>query len=190
MSTAAQRLSPFWCPVYLHVNGRKYLATQNNKLAKKSSASRDELLKGAQDQYGKASASGGAAYASVTSYLASATDAAKSSTFDTWSESELKRYLDSYGVKSYQGSTLNELRALARNQATYFRYGTTSPGNTVLAKVQASLAYVWDTVKGLTGQAQSEAEKAGDYAKEKGTEAKNRAGEAAQKAGDRAKEEL
>ena len=86
------------------------MSKQNNKVAKKSSASREDLVKAAQDSYSSASKSGGSNYASVTSYLASSTAAAKDLTFDTWSDSELKSYLDSYGVKNYQGSTTNELR--------------------------------------------------------------------------------
>ena len=143
----------------------KYLSAQNNKVAKKSSASRDELLKASQDQYSKASASGGAAYASVTSYLASATDSAKTSTFDTWSESELKHYLDSYGVKNYQGSTVNELRALARNQANYFRYGSSGPGGTLLAKVQEGGQWVWETAMGLIGMGGQKVQEGADKAK-------------------------
>lgn len=93
---------------------RNYLSKQNNKVAKKSSASREDLLKAAQDSYSSASKAGGSNYASVTSYLASSTAAAKDLTFDTWSDSELKSYLDSYGVKNYQGSTTNELRGTCK----------------------------------------------------------------------------
>jgi len=82
------------------------------------------LISAAQSYYAEASKSSGPAYASVTSYLAKQTDAAKDSMFDTWSDSELKAYLDSYGIPVPQGSTKNELKAYARKQATYFRYGT------------------------------------------------------------------
>lgn len=78
------------------------MSSQNNKAASKSSATRDDLLKQAQNSYSSASKSGGSNYASVTSYLAAATDAAKDTTFDTWSDSELKSYLDSYGIPTYQ----------------------------------------------------------------------------------------
>ena len=63
-----------------------------------------------------------------------ATDSAKADAFDTWSESELKSYLDSYGIPTYQGSTTNELRAQAKKQYNYFKYGTDSPQSTLLAQ--------------------------------------------------------
>lgn len=128
----------------------------------------------------------------MTSYLASATDAAKDTTFDTWSDSELKSYLDSYGVPAYQGTTSNELKAMARRNANYFRYGTATPQGTVLAKVQEYGRWVLDQFK--TGassgrkEAAYQAEKGTDAAKEGYTHATNRAGEEAQKAADKAKE--
>jgi hypothetical protein len=81
---------------------KNYLASSEDQAAKKISqkagASRDDLVKAAQSAYSSASAAGGSSYASVTSYLAQATDSAKKSAFDSWSESELKSYLDSYGI--------------------------------------------------------------------------------------------
>ncbi len=83
-------------------NLQKYLVNSGNSAAKKvgesTSATREDLVKAAQDAYASASSVGGGSYASATSYLAQATQAAKDSVFDTWSESELKSYLDSYGV--------------------------------------------------------------------------------------------
>ncbi|CAO1601709.1 MAG: hypothetical protein LQ349_000023 [Xanthoria aureola] len=175
-------------------NLRKWLSTQNNKAAKKSGATRDDLFKQAQDSYARASKSGGSSYASVTSYLASATDAAKDSTFDTWSESELKSYLDSYGVPTYQGSNVNDLRAMARRNANYFRYGSSTPQGSVFARLQSGAQWLFDQLKiGVSGgraTASYEGGKAGDAVKEGATSATNRAGEAAQKAGDKVKEEL
>ena len=151
-------------------------------------------MKAAQDNYASASKAGGSRYASVTSYLASATMTAKDSTFDTWSDSELKSYLDSYGVPTYQGSPSNELKAAARRNANYFRYGTTNPQDTIFTRISNGAQWVLDQLKigAVSGRkdAQSQAEKAADFAKEGATSATNRAAEAAQKAGDRAKEEL
>jgi len=191
---AATGYSAWTFDTWTTANLKKYLEQQGNKAAKKSSATRDELLKAAQDQYAKASASGGTAYASVTSYLASATDCAKDSAFDTWSDSDLKAYLDSYGIKNYQGSTSNELRRMARQANTYFRYGTTTPTGTLWAKLQENVYWAIDQIKIGAGYAQKEAgkqaEKGADYVKEAATTATNRAGEAAQRAGDKLKEEL
>ncbi len=84
---------------------RSYLlssgSTAAEKAGNKAGATRDDLMSAAQSHYAEASKSGGSAYASVTSYLAKQTDAAKDSAFDTWSDSELKAYLDSYGVVIY-----------------------------------------------------------------------------------------
>lgn len=94
------------------------------KAANKVGATRNDLVNAAQSYYAEVSKSSGPVYASLTSYLAKQTDATKDTAFDTWSDSELKAYLDSYGVPVLQGSTTNELKAYARKQATYFRYGT------------------------------------------------------------------
>lgn len=173
---------------------RKWLSTQNNKAGSKAGASRDDLLKQAQDSYASASKSGGSNYASVTSYFASATDSAKDSAFETWSDSELKSYLDSYGVPNYQGSTSNELKAMARRNANYFRYGSSTPQGTLFARLQGGAQWVFDQLKiGVSSGRQSagyEGQKAGDAVKEGATTATHRAGEAAQKVGDKAKEEL
>ena len=85
---------------------------------------------------------------------------------------------------------MNELRALARNQANYFRYGTTTPSGTLWAQVQQSLQWLTDTVKGLTGAGKTQSEKVGDKVKEDATYGKDRVKEEAQKASDWAREEL
>ncbi|KAI3331779.1 hypothetical protein HD806DRAFT_169370 [Xylariaceae sp. AK1471] len=128
---------------------KNYLTNSGNAAAKKvgesSSATREELVNAAQSAYASASSAGGGSYASATSFLAQATQTAKDNVFDTWSESELKEYLDSYGVPVPQGSTLNDLKAEARKQTTYFKYGTTNPVDTAFAKIGESVkgAYQW-----------------------------------------------
>lgn len=79
---------------YLRKNGD----AAAKKTAEKTDATRDELVSAAQSAYASASSAGGENYASATNYLAQATDSAKSSAFDTWSDSDLKSYLDSYGI--------------------------------------------------------------------------------------------
>lgn len=131
-------------------NLRNYISSSGNAAAKKvsdkSGATRDELVDAAQSAYASASSAGGGSYASATSYLSKATDTAKSNVFETWSESELKAYLDSYGIPAPQGSTLNELVALARRQHMYFKYGTTTPSETLFAKVKENIMGGWDWV--------------------------------------------
>lgn len=175
-------------------NLKKYLAASSDKAAQKASkqadATREQLLKAAQDSYAVASKSGGVAYASVTSYLAQATDAAKESAFDTWSESDLKNYLDSYGFNVPQGSTKNQLIAYARNQRNYFQYGSTTPSGTLWAKIQNGAQWVLDQLSLGAAAGRKKAEEAGDAAVEGATYAKNRAAEEAQKAQHKIKEEL
>jgi len=172
-----------------------WLKQQNHKAAKNTKATRDDLLKAAQDNYASASKAGGAKWTSATSALAARTAAARADTFDAWSESDLKRYLDSYGVETYQGSSLNELRAAARRNAQYFRHGTTKGyGESLLAKLQDNVQWALGQI-GLGAQegssaAASQATKAGDRLTEEATAAKHRVEEAAQAANDRIKEEL
>ena len=177
---------------------RAWLSTHGDKAAKKASqkkdATREDLVKYAQDAYATASKSGGSGYATVTSALAAATNYAKDTTFDSWKESDLKAYLDSYGIPVPQGAKSEELKALARRQSTYFRYGTSTPSGTILAKLQSGAQWLLEQVKLGAANGRKEAayqgEKAYDRAKEEGTKATHRAGGAAQQAHDKIKEEL
>jgi len=179
-------------------NLKAYLSANGNKAAQKAAnqagATREQLIAAAQDSYASASKSSGTAYASVTSYLAKQTDSAKDSVFDTWTESELKNYLDSYGFNVPQGSTKNQMIAYARNQRNWFQYGTTTPQGTLYAKLSNAAQWVMNQLSiganKASGEAQYQGQKAADAAKEGATYATNRAGEAAQKAGDKMKEEL
>jgi len=156
---------------YTYENLKDYLVSTGNDAAKKTSekagATRDDLLEAAQSAYASASSAGGSSYASATNYLARATDSVKASAFDTWSESELKSYLDSYGIPAPQGSTLNELRALARRQYTYFKYGTSTPSETIFAKIQENAKATWDWVMTQLNLGSDAAKKKAGEAKEK-----------------------
>ena len=167
-------------------NLKNWLLKSGDKQAKvaaeKADATREDLVKAAQEQYASASATGGNVYASVTSYLAKQTDAAKDNAFDTWSDSDLKAYLDSYGVPVPQNSKTDELKAYARKQATYFRHGTTTPQGTLWAKLRANLNWAYNQV--VVG-----AQKGAEVAQQEGTKGAHRAEEAAQYAKDRAFEE-
>lgn len=140
-------------------NLRKYLDSQGKKSKKNAQASRDDLVKQAQDNYASASKAGSTNYASVTSYLASATQTARDETFDSWSDSDLKSYLDSYGIKNYQGSSTNELRAKAKEQYTHFKYGTSTPQGTIFEKIKGGFQWVLSQVQGgaATGSASASA---------------------------------
>lgn len=107
-------------------------------------------------------------------------------TFDTWSDSELKAYLDRYGIETYQGSTRNELIAAARRNAHAFRYGSGDQG--VYGQVGAGLGWVKDRLFDVLGFGAKKAEVAGDKAYEAGQRASDRAYESGQKVYDSAKE--
>jgi len=171
-------------------NLKNYLASSGDaaakKAAEKSGATRDELLAAAQSAYASASSVGGSSYASVTSYLAQATDSAKASAFDTWSESELKAYLDSYGVPVPQGSNVNQLRAYARKQWTYFKYGTSSPSETIFAKIGDTAKQGWQWVMGQLNvgadAAKAKGQEGVDYSAEKVKQGADKVKEGADKA--------
>ncbi|WEW55105.1 hypothetical protein PRK78_000533 [Emydomyces testavorans] len=151
----------------------KYLSSQHKKALEKVGGSRDELLKQAQDAYASASKTGGSNYASMTSYLASATDAAKDMSFNTWSKEDLQKYLESYGFKSRRDAEIDELREEARRNANYFLYGTVKQEG-MFDRAWSAGQWVWDQLKigALSGRA--EGQKAADAAKEKASQAKEK----------------
>jgi len=134
------------------------------QVVEKKDATRDELYDAAQSAYSSASSAGGSTWASATSYLTSATNSAKQSAFDEWTETDLKAYLDSYGVPVPQGSKLEDLKAEARKQSTYFKYGTSSPTGTFFAKLGETAR---DTYNWVANQLQL----GGQAAKQKAAEA-------------------
>jgi len=106
---------------------KNWFLARGDQAASAATGTREELAASAASAYnaasGAAASGGNSAYASVSSALSQATSTVKSGTFDTWSDSELKNYLDSYGVKTYQGSTRNEIIAKARRCSHVFQTG-------------------------------------------------------------------
>jgi vacuolar-type H+-ATPase subunit H len=137
---------------------KKYLSSINSKVANRAGVTRDELVREAQSSFDKATKAGGSQLESAISYIKEAAASAKDSTFDTWSHSDLKQYLDSYGVPVYQGSQLNELRAAARRNAHYFKYGTSTPQGALYAKFSGAVQWVMDQLKigAASGRAQGQ----------------------------------
>jgi hypothetical protein len=160
-------------------NLKNYLAKNGDaaaqKAAEKKDATREELVSAAQSAYASASSAGGSNYASATSYLSAATNTAKQNAFESWTETELKAYLDSYGIPVPQGSKIEELRAQARKQATYFKYGTSSPSGTVLARIEEAVYDGWNWVA-------QQLSLGGEAAKQKAAEAEAKAKVKAQEA--------
>lgn len=134
-------------------NLQKFLLSNGDaaaqSVANKATATRDDLVGAAKSAYSSALAAGGEQYDAVTKYLAQTATDAKSNAFDTWSESELKSYLDSCGIPTPQGTKIDSLRAEARKQYTYWKYGTNSPTETVYAKLSEGL---WGTLGWFSNQ--------------------------------------
>lgn len=158
-------------------NLRTWLKDQGHSVSEGATNSRDELIASAQAAYASASSAGGDTYATVTSALAQATSYVKGNTFETWSDSELKAYLDSYGVKSYQGTTKNELVARARRCRKIFESGWRQ--ETAFEKFQRLGWNAYGDLMYYMGLGKGKAE---GYA--------NQAAGAAKQATDRVKEEL
>lgn len=66
-----------------------------------------------------------------------------------------------------QGSTTNELRALARKHSTYFRYGTSSPSGTAFAKLSETVQAAWQWVVGQLNTGADVAKQTAGDAKDK-----------------------
>lgn len=145
-------------------NLQNYLKARGKDTKKTAKASRDDLVKQAQDSYASASKSGGSEFASVTNYLSKQTEATKDTTFDTWSESDLKHYLDSYGVSNYQGTTLNELRAEARKQYNYFKHGSSSPAGTIFDTIKGYAQHFFNFIQPSAQSATAQASKSASSA--------------------------
>ncbi|OJJ85677.1 double-strand break repair enhancer MSC1 [Aspergillus glaucus CBS 516.65] len=150
---------------------KQYLTSMNAKAAQRADSTRDDLMKQAQDAYSKASKAGGQNLASATSYMAQATQTAKDDTFDTWSHSELKAYLDSFGIPVYQGSNANELKATARRNSQYFKYGTTSSQGTLYAKLQDTYQWLLDQLKIGASSGRVQGQEVAEKAKDRSSEA-------------------
>ncbi|KAL8350228.1 hypothetical protein RB601_001327 [Gaeumannomyces tritici] len=159
---------------YNYENLKNYILANGDaaakKVAEKSDATRADLVKAAQAAYASASSAGGDTLASATSYLSKATEAASNELFAKWSDSDLKSYLDSYGVPVPQGTKTNELRALARRQWTYYQYGTSSPSGTIFAKLGENVKNTLNWVKDQLNIGADAAQKRMDDAQKKAKE--------------------
>jgi len=148
---AANNLTVWTFDDFSYASLKAYLSSLGDAAGRRASeyadGSREDLVQSARAAYLSASATGGDRYASMTSNLIVASEAARKSAFSTWSESELKAYLDHYGVPVPQVSTVDELRAAARKHSTYFKYGTKTPSDTFLAKIGENVLGTWQWVK-------------------------------------------
>lgn len=153
---------------------RKYLSSQHQKAMENVDYTRDELVKQAQDSYNRASRAGGSNYASVTNYLVSATDAAKDTTFNSWSKSDLEKYLGSYGMKLRADAHIDELRKEAKRHADYFQHGTVRQEASIFSRLKNAGQWMWDQLKIGALSGRSEGQETAEAAKEKASQAKEK----------------
>lgn len=66
-----------------------------------------------------------------------------------------------------QGSNVDQLRAYARKQWTYFKYGTNSPSETAFAKLSESVQNSWQWVLDQLSAGSDAAKKTAGDAKDK-----------------------
>ncbi|EZG02342.1 hypothetical protein H106_07572 [Trichophyton rubrum CBS 735.88] len=149
----------------------KYLSSQHKKALEGVEYTRDELLKQAQDAYNRASKAGGPDFTSITNYLAQVTGSMKDINFNTWSKEDIEKFLASYGIKPTRGSSIEELRRQAKDNADYFRYGVTRQEASMFSRLQSLGEWAWDQLKigALSGRA--EGQKAAQEVEEKATKA-------------------
>ncbi|KAE9978569.1 hypothetical protein EG328_001390 [Venturia inaequalis] len=96
-------------------------------------STRDKLIASVRRNSRVSSNYASAAYSSVSASAASASASLTNALYDSWSDTDLKAFLDKNGVKVPQGSKKNELIALAR------KYSASLTGDNVSAS--ASSAY-------------------------------------------------
>ncbi|ORY80024.1 hypothetical protein BCR37DRAFT_381477 [Protomyces lactucae-debilis] len=149
---------------------QKFAKDAKIKLDKTAASSRDALIKQTQQGYDALAKKGDAAakeaqrqYGNVQGYA-----------FDSWSDSDLKAFLDSYGVPVPQGGKKDQLVAAARRNAHYFSHGQTEPvhGSAFAQMATDGLSALFDFVKRVGGVgAKKSAQLAGD-AKQRAQEAR------------------
>ncbi|OAX84257.1 hypothetical protein ACJ72_01372 [Emergomyces africanus] len=145
----------------------KYLSSQHQKMMGNVDYTRDELLRKAKLAYDHASKTGGADFAAVTNYLAKQAAMTKRAAFDTWSQVDLEKYLESYGLKGYSSWDINRLRAEAQRNADFFRYGERRQEATLISRAKGGVQWVMDQLKIGALSGRREGQKAADAIREK-----------------------
>ncbi|KAK9321435.1 hypothetical protein V1517DRAFT_326347 [Lipomyces orientalis] len=125
---------------------QNWLKEQGNAAA----GTRDQLAVKAGEYFNSMKQEGGERYNRALSKLHEWYNSGKDLAFDTWSDSDLKAYLDTYGVPVYQGTTRNELIAAARRHTKLFRHGANPEGwSETFGKANEYLKYgFWSAASG------------------------------------------
>lgn len=128
---------------------KKFAKDSKIKLNKAAESSRDELIRQTSAGYADLSKKGDKAAATAKQQY----EAVKAYAFESWSDSELKAYLDSYGVEVPQNGAKDQLIAAARKNGHYFSHGSTGPaaGSGLAQMALDGVSYLMDFVKQASG---------------------------------------
>lgn len=134
---------------------RKFAKDSKIKLDKTAEASREELVRQTQLGYAELSKKGNDLAAAAKAQY----ESIKGYAYDTWSETDLKAYLDSYGVPVPQGGTKDELVAAARRNGHYFSSGQTGPvaGSGLVQLAHDGVLGLFNFIKSAMGPAVDDA---------------------------------
>jgi len=128
---------------------------------KSITGSRDQLVRKASEYLNSMKAEGDDKYKKVISKLQNVYSSGKDMAFDTWSDSDLKMYLDSYGISTYQGSTRNEMIALARRHTSLFRHGAAK--DDWFSTINTASQYLKETLWSAASSGRKLSEKVGQH---------------------------
>lgn len=142
---------------------QKFAKDSKIKLNSAATTSRDELVRQTTKGYSELQKKGDAAYSTAQKQY----ESIKAYAYDTWSDSDLKSYLDSYGVSVPQSSTKDQLVAMARKNGHYFASGQTGPlgGSPLKQMAYDGIASLMDFVKKASGMAYGKVAEGADEVK-------------------------
>lgn len=143
----------------------KFVKESKIKLNNAASKSREELIKQTKLGYDELLKKGDAASVEVKKQY----ENVKGYTFDSWSDSDLKAYLDSYGVEVPQNGVKDQLVAAARKHGHYFSHGQTGPvaGSGLIQIASDGLTSLLDFIKQASGVGYNKAAKKADEVTER-----------------------
>ncbi|KAK9368278.1 hypothetical protein V1509DRAFT_82081 [Lipomyces kononenkoae] len=125
---------------------QNWLKEQGNTVT----GTRDHLADKAAKYFKEVKAEGGEKYHQALVKIREWYNTGKDVAFDKWSDSDLKAYLNTYGVPVYEGTPRNELIAAARRHTSLFRHGANPEGwSETLEKANEYLkAGLWSAASG------------------------------------------
>lgn len=143
----------------------KFAKDSKIKLDRTASQSREELVKQTQKGYDELSKKGDSAATEAKKQY----EAVKGYAFDTWSDTDLKAYLDSYGIDVPQNGAKDQLVAAARRNGHYFSNGQLGPiaGSGFVQMASDGLSSLLDFIKQASGVGYNKAANKAEEAKER-----------------------